>query len=116
MGQAKPVRAAQLPAAFAAYHHQAQRQDPGQADKLFVAVLLLLKHHPIAVLGEALEKALAQNLVSIEVIQNYAEELTRHKNPVKHPVQEPVQASSSSTVAPPAINRYCQLHEGEVSA
>ncbi len=116
VSQAKPVREARLPAVFAAYHHQAQRQDPGQADKLFVAVLLLLKHHPIAVLGEALEKSLAQNLVSIEVIQNYAEELTRHEKPVKHPVQEPVQASCSSTVAPPAISRYCQLHEGEVSA
>ena len=116
MSQAKPVREARLPAVFAAYHHQAQRLDPEQADKLFVAVLLLLKQHPITVLGEALEKALTQNLVSIEVIQNYAEELTRHKNPAKHPAQEPVQASSLSTVAPPAISRYCQLHEGEASA
>jgi transposase len=116
VGQAKPVRQAELPASFAAYHRQAQRHDPDHADKLFVAVLLLLKQYPTAVLAEALEKALAQNLMSIELIQNYAEELIRHKKPVNHPAQEPVQASSPVPVAPPAISRYLQLHEGGVSA
>ena len=59
VGQAKPVRQAALPASFAAYHRQAQRHDPDQADKLFVTVLLLLKQYPAGVLDAALEKALA---------------------------------------------------------
>lgn len=116
VGQAKPVRQAALPASFAAYHRQAQRHDPDHADKLFVTVLLLLKQYPSGVLDAALEKALAQNLVSIELIQNYAEELSRNKKPVNPPAQETVQASSQVAIAPPAISRYLQLHEGGVSA
>jgi transposase len=116
VGQAKPVRQANLPAAFAAYHRQAQRHHPDQADKLFVTVLLLLKHYPVALLAEALEKALAQSQISVELIQSYAEELIRHKKVGRPNTQEPGQTSSPVPVAPTAISRYRQLHEGGVSA
>lgn len=117
VGQAKPVRQAELPASFAAYHQKARHHDPDRGDKLFVAVLLLLKYYPVAILSEAIERALAQNLTSADLIENYAEELLRNKQMVKYPAQESVKAASSPpAVAPPAINRYCQLHEGGVSA
>lgn len=116
VGQAKPVRQAELPASFAAYHQLAQRQDFDHADKLFVAVLLLLKQYPVAVLAESLDKALLQNQVSIELIQNYADEVIRYKEPSKHHEAKPVPSSFPAPVAPPAINRYLQLHEGGVSA
>lgn len=77
VGQAKPVRQADLPAVFAAFHRKAQRHDPDQADKHFVTVLLLLKHYPVALLAEALEKVLAQNLINVEIIQSYATDSQR---------------------------------------
>lgn len=116
VGQAKPVRQADLPTVFAAFHRQAQKQDPDQADKHFVAVLLLLKHYPVAVLAEALERALAQNMVNVELIQTYAEELIRCKKIARLSVQESVQPSMPASVAPTAISRYRQLQEGGASA
>jgi transposase len=114
VGQAKPVRQADLPAAFATFHQQARRHDPDQADKHFVAVLLLLKHYPVAILTEALERALAQNLINVELIQSYAEEQI-HCKKIRLSTQEPMQMSSPP-VAPTAISRYRQLQEGGVSA
>lgn len=117
VGQAKPVRQAELPASFAAYHQMAQHNDPERGDKLFVAVLLLLKHYPVTILSEAIEQALAQNLIGVELIENYAGELIRHKQTAKYSGQEPVKtASCPPAIAPPAINRYCKLHEGGASA
>ena len=117
VGQAKPVRQAALPACFAAYHQQAQRHQPDQADKLFVAVLLLLKHYPVAILSEAVEKALAQHVLSVELIEHYVDERIRSQNLAKPQAPEPTQsASSPPTIQAPAIDRYRQLQEGSVSA
>ena len=116
VGQAKPVRQADLPTVFAAFHRQAQRHDPDQADKHFVAVLLLLKHYPVPLLAEAIERALAQNLINVELIQHYAEELIRNKQMAKLFVTESVPISTPVPVAPTTISRYRQLQEGEVIA
>lgn len=116
VGQAKPVRQADLPPVFAAYHRQAQRHDPDQADKMFVAVLLMLKHYSVALLAEALAKALAQNQTNTELVRSYAEELIYNNKAARPPMQETVQISSPVQVAPTALSRYRQLQDSEVSA
>lgn len=117
VGQAKPVKQAELPPPFAAYHQKAQRHDPDRGDKLFVAVLLLLKRYPVTILSDAIEQALAQNIVGIELIENYAEELFRQKQEAKQLPPEAMQSTSSPlAIAPPSISRYLQLQEDGVSA
>lgn len=116
VSQAKPVRQAQLPAPFEAYHQQVQRQDPDHADKMFVAVLLLLKQYPVTVLAESLNKALEQNQVSIELIRNYADSLLYCKKSVNPAEITTVPTSIQTPIAPPVLSRYLQLHEGGVSA
>jgi hypothetical protein len=101
---------------FEAYHQQVQHQDPDHADKMFVAVLLLLKQYPVTVVAESLNKALEQNQVNIELIRNYADSLICYKKSVTPAEATIVPASTQTPVAPPVLSRYLQLHEGGVSA
>ena len=117
VGQAKPVRRANLPAVFARYHQEAMRRDPDGADAHYVGVLLLLRHHSAGILAEALEKALNEGVLAVNAIEDHANTFARYR-------REDVPAKSSNTpasiptllIAPTEISRYRQLTQGGLGA
>lgn len=115
--QAKPVRQANLPAAFQSYHLELRRQYPMESDKMFVKVLLLLKTYPVQKIEKALTKALQEKILGIENLHDYLEEKTKIIQPVVIADAPLCQKNSHNpTIAPTQLSRYNDLTQGGKSA
>ena len=117
VSQARPVRQAQLPAVFQSYHLEIRRHYPEESDKMFVKVLLLLKIYPVQKIEKALDKALQQKTLSIEILHSYLEETIKAIYPVAT-ADTALSETSHPTpmIAPTQLSRYNGLMMGGKSA
>ena len=114
MGQAKPVRQANLPKPFAQYHEAVQRIDPAEGDRRFVNVLLLLHRYPVHILSNALILALEQSSLSPANVERLADTIDR-------PTNKPINTCRTPVIKPngqvaPSQQRYACLTKGGVGA
>ncbi|SDF87935.1 IS21 family transposase [Sporolituus thermophilus] len=117
VGQAKPVRQANLPAIFTQYHLEVLKKDPQNGNKQFVALLLLLRQYSVDLLATAIEKALETGIVAVDAVQAALEVAVRDKTrAVSENTSAEINVSPTNTVAPVQISRYQELIQGGKSA
>ncbi|AQS60345.1 IS21 family transposase [Desulforamulus ferrireducens] len=115
VGQAKPVRQANLPAPFAQYHQAVQRIDPAEGDRRFVNVLLLLRRYPVHILSSALILALEQSRLLPAEVEQLADIIDRPPSKPESIARTPVSITPSQ-IAPTQLHRYASLLKGGVGA
>lgn len=115
VGQAKPVRQADLPKPFAQYHEAVQRLDLEEGDRCFVKVLLLLRRYPIHILSNALTLAIKQGSLLPADVERLADIVD---NPMPKPINNCKTTAVKPTlqVAPTQLQRYTSLTNGGVGA
>lgn len=115
VGQAKPVRQANLPKPFAQYHELVQSIDPEEGDRQFVNVLLLLRRYPVHKLSEALILAVEQNRLNPADVEQLVDTIDKPTTKVATNIKTAV-IKPTGQVAPTQLQRYTSLVKGGVGA
>ncbi|QGG46324.1 IS21 family transposase [Heliorestis convoluta] len=115
VGQAKPVRQANLPKPFAKYHEVVQSMDPEEGDRQFVKVLLLLKRFPVHIVSEALISAVKQNRLSPVDVEQIVDTIDKPSTKTVSSTNTEV-LKPTGQVAPTQLQRYASLVKGGVGA